>query len=110
MIGTVWRHMSGLPPTADKLAERPACPLCATSRHCRHSLRSASRSYDKLWRKRQVASVRYSPLNHRKDFLNAGTVDVATAASVLRHIFDHRQQSAISVGTGDDLNVYAGET
>ena len=26
------------------------------------------------------------------------------------HVLDHRQQSAISVGTGDYLNVYLGET
>src|SRR5262249_37768893 len=81
-----------------------------TSRHCRHSLRSAGRSHDKLWRERQVASVRYSLLNDRKDFLNIRMVGLATAASVLCHILDHRQQSAISVWTGDDLNVYAGET
>src|SRR5262249_6843314 len=45
----------------------------------------------------------------KKDFLNIDMVDLATATSVLRQIFEHRQQSAIGVGTGDDLNVYAGE-
>jgi hypothetical protein len=39
-----------------------------------------------------------------------GTVDFATAVSVRRHILDHRYQSAISVGTGDDPNVHVGET
>jgi hypothetical protein len=68
-----------------------SCTLCAISGHYQHSLQSAGRSHDKLWRERQIAFVRYSLLNDRKDFLNIRMVDLATAASVLRHILDHRQ-------------------
>src|SRR5215468_2669102 len=71
-------------------------------------LRSASRGHDKLWRKGQVASVRYSLLNGGKNFLGIGMVHLAAAPSVFHHILDHRQQSAVRIGAGDYLNVYVG--
>src|SRR5262249_61837159 len=72
-------------------------------------LRSAGPGHDKLWREGQVASVRYSLLNGGKNFLGIGMVHLAAAPSVFHHILDHRQQSAIRVGTGGYLNVYVGE-
>jgi hypothetical protein len=80
-----------LPPKADIAAHYRHVRFVPKADIAGHSLRLPGRSHDKLWRERQIAFVRYSLLNDRKDFLNIRMVDLATAASVLRHILDHRQ-------------------
>src|SRR6516165_6693568 len=82
------------------------CPLCAKSGH---TLKLADCAHNKLWSERQIAPLRYGLLNCQDHSCNVGFIDFSIGLSVLRHVPDHRQQSAINVRPDNHLNVYVRE-